>query len=383
MDQFVRRYKFKERRKEQCFNREPYGLSHEKWNDALKSEFDAYRQWCIQAFNPKRPRRMRQRPTTFDKSIQHFENYFGYLVNVRESKIEKADLRLAYVADPQLVGEYIAWHVQHRTNGPSRYMEQMIGLFIRMAHYYLPDVTPAAWDKLAELRQTLDPGLKRDKRDNWNSLATIERIGLAEYPGTGALAQASTDRERLLLALRAQRSLILRLLVRRPLRSRNIRELKVDRNLFNSNGQWIVEFRGEELKVARLQGQQNIYRVSFPPDLVSRLEEFLTLWRPLLPGHNRPELFTVWTKRPFTANALNTEVKKAIFSYTGRATNIHRLRDIWATEFIEQTQDFPLAASMLGDTVETVLRHYMHLRRTNTCEVADRFFAQQVADSSC
>jgi hypothetical protein len=106
-------------------------------------------------------------------------------------------------------------------------------------------------------------------------------------------------------------------------------------------------------------------------------------WRPLLPGHNRPELFTVWTKRPFTANALNTEVKKAIFSYTGRATNIHRLRDIWATEFIEQTQDFPLAASMLGDTVETVLRHYMHLRRTNTCEVADRFFAQQVAGSSC
>lgn len=380
MLEMQRQYKYVDRPKQQDYRHDPYGLPNMRWNDALKAEMEAYRDWRTKPYDPTRAKRLQQRPITFEKSLPEFENYFGYLVNIHDPRIEATKLCLILVADPDLVRDYCFWHMATRTGSPSRYMQKTLGDFYRIARYYLKNVPQEDWAAIEQLRKSLDPDMKRDKQAVWNSLSTIEQIGMLEYPGLAELAYvpASSIYQRAMIAVRAQRSLILRLLVRRPLRCRNICEMKLEHNLRYENGRWMIEFRGDELKVGRVRGCINVYRIQFPEDLVPQLEEFLTTWRSMLPGNNLPELFTAWTGRPFLQNALSTEFKKTIYAYTGRATNIHLIRDIWVTEFLEQTQDFPAAAEMLGDTIETVLRHYAHLRRVDTGALADRFIAQHV-----
>lgn len=156
--------------------------------------------------------------------------------------------------------------------------------------------------------------MNRAPRKHWNSLATIEQAGLSEYPGLAQLAYipATSVDARIAVALKAQRSLIIRLLVRRPLRSRNVCDMKIDHNLRHKNNRWMIEFRIDELNVGRDCGQPSVYRMLFPEDLAPQLEEFLTVWRPMLPGSNRLELFTTRTGRSFTGCALNNGVRKNI-----------------------------------------------------------------------
>ena len=209
--------------------------------------------------------------------------------------------------------------------------------------------------------------MNRDTRKVGYSLATIEQAGLSEYPGLAALAYIPlTSHARIVVALKAQRSLIIRLLVRRPLRNRDVCDMKIDRNLRCANGRWTIEFRAEERVLGQVHGQPDVYRVSFPADLVPQLEEFLAIWRPLLPGDDLPQLFMTRVGYPFTTPALNHEVSKAILKRTSGAINLPQIRQMWATEFLTRTQDYAAAAVMLGDTVETVLRRYAYLRHADT-----------------
>lgn len=268
---------------------------------------------------------------------------------------------------------FAEWHVKQRTDGqPSRYLERTIGEFCRTARDYLK--APAEqWEELLRLRQAVVPDTKRDKWRRTVSLATLEAIGLAEKPNLEELAAATTDYAKAHLALRAQRSLYIRLLVYRPLRNRNLREMKVDDNLYRNGRGWMIEFKGMELKVGRRNGRTNLYRLSWPEDLVPELEEFLKVWRPLLSGQARSELFISRYGQPYTVFGLKKEFKKTVFEYTERAMNLHLVRDVWASEYFAAENDVTVAAQMLGDTVETVLRNYVEPLRKQATEVADRF----------
>jgi hypothetical protein len=359
-----------------CYNKERYGLPRKNWNETLTSEFDIYQKWRTQRLNLDRPLRLKQRAITFTNSIFEFETYFGYLVNIRQLPAD--ELRLQHIAAPELVRAYVEWHAESRADGDSsRYVQKTIGSFVTIARYYLK-VPVEQWMTLNQLRQAVTPQTKRDKRLLRNSLSTLEQVGLAERPTVAALNVAANEHAKKVLAVQAQRSLIIRLLVRRPLRSRNIREMKLERNLLKEDGVWALEFQGEELKIGRLRGRQNTYRILFPADLVEQLEEFLKTWRPWLPGHTRSEVFTTLTGRTFATDTLNTEIKKAVYAYTKRPTNIHLFRDIWVSEFLIETQDFISAAEVLGDRIETVLARYADLRRIDAGAIADRFMEEKI-----
>ncbi len=106
------------------------------------------------------------------------------------------------------------------------------------------------------------------------------------------------------------------------------------------------------------------------------LETFLKEWRPVLKKNGNDHVFLSRKGKTLSQNAINAQVRKAIYEHTGRLTNIHMIRDIWATEYIEATQNFSIAASVLGDRLETVLRRYVHLRMTNAGQKADEFIAK-------
>lgn len=366
-----RQFNFSARSKNVSHNRDPYGLLYEDWNESLKAEFAAFREWRTALFNTDRPRRLCQRPNTFDGSIRLFQTYFGYLVNICHE--DPQTLRLAHVANAQRVRAFAEWHVRYRTDDqPSRYLERIVGDFCRVARDYLK-LPAAQWQELYRLRQAVVPDAKRDKHKTAVSLAMLEEIGKAEKPSLQELEAAKTHYEKGLLALRAQRSLYIRLLVYRPLRSRNIREMKIGENLYQDGEGWIIEFRGIELKVGRRNGRTNIYRLNWPKELVPQLEEFIKHWRPLLPGHKRPELFVSRLGLPYTVFGLNGEFKKTIFAYTGYAMNIHLVRNVWASEYFAAENDVTVAANLLGDSIETVIRHYVDPLRKQFTVVADRF----------
>jgi len=377
MSTMTRRYHFKERLRGRRYNQNPYGLPRRLWNSELTAEFNDYQDWCTQKLNLLRSSlHLRQRPTTFEKSVSFFEGYFGFLVNTRGE--DPATLRLAHVADVERVTSYVVWHSEQRAGGPSRYTQRTVSIFGRVARYYLKTPTQQ-WMDLDDLRKLVAPDTARDKRENWVALADLDQIGRQEWPTRQDLERAQTPHEKMLLALGAQRSLIIRLLVRRPLRSRNIREMSLRKNLYQINGEWMLEYQGDELKVSKQGQRPNIYKIRFPSDLVTDLNEFLNVWRPVLPSDQQDQVFITWTGHPFTQTALNLEFRKVVYAYTERATNIHLIRDIWATEFLEKTQDFITAAAMLGDRIETVLARYAHLRRVNAGDIADRFVRSVVA----
>lgn len=76
----------------------------------------------------------------------------------------------------------------------------------------------------------------------------------------------------------------------------------------------MIEFRGMELMVGRRNGRTNLYRLSWPKDLVPELEEFLKVWRPLLPEEARPELFIARMGQLYTVFGLNKSSRKRCLS---------------------------------------------------------------------
>ena len=110
MTTLVRKFQYQQRPKITPLNHDPYGLLYSGWNDVLKAEFAAFREWRITLFNTDRPRRLCQRPSTFENSINTFENYFGYLVNVCHEDPQL--LRLVHVTSAstdQTGGNAVYW----------------------------------------------------------------------------------------------------------------------------------------------------------------------------------------------------------------------------------------------------------------------------------
>jgi site-specific recombinase XerC len=173
---------------------------------------------------------------------------------------------------------------------------------------------------------------------------------------------------------------MLRLLVRIPLRSRNLREMQLDRNLQRVDGTWQLTFKGDELKISWRNGRPHQVTYAFPADLTDLLNEWLTIWRPLLlRDAPHKEVFLNREGQPYSAGNLRKAILKTTYKFEGVAVNPHTIRDIWATEYIKATRDFAGAAYMLGNTVEIVLKHYAHLLDADAEERAISWLQSRLA----
>jgi hypothetical protein len=137
-------------------------------------------------------------------------------------------------------------------------------------------------------------------------------------------------------AYRVALSLLRRFLVRRPLRQRNLREMQLQRNLYQDHeGLWRIRFSGQELKVDRRNGGVNRYECLFPPDLVPLFEEYLTTWRPRLAKAGEEHVFLNSKGHPFTANRLTGVVAISTTRFARVGVTSHLIHDIFATEYLK------------------------------------------------
>jgi integrase len=325
-----------------------FGLPHQEWPPDIQAGWQTYLARCDMSI----------RQTRLESNVVHLSLYLGYLTRIVGRQPTWED-----IFDTGQLRAFVQWHAARLERQPiSAAGWQTVIVAATIAKVLgRPDAR-----SLADFRNALPtPEPLHNKRDHWVSLAQLEAVAEA-WLQEGRAPDPYEKRSRhrgAIAASRFQKGVILKLLVRVPLRQRNIRELKLDRNLYQDHEKhWHLHFRGTELKIGMRETRVNEYHVDltdYCPDFIPVLEEFLGTRRPKLPGAAESKfLFLTHLGRPFTSGHLGVELRFAVGTRTGKRFYPHLIRSIWATEYLERTQDFTTASVLLGDTLREVMKTY-------------------------
>jgi integrase len=317
----------------------------------------------------------------------------GFAVHYQHLPAELLTLR--DLCDPALVHAFVTWWVEERCGKLTASLRMVVIHLEVIARHWIKDLAYAEALKDLLRGDLAVADAVRDKQTRWLSLAQIDAVGQTVYPlnptrvhdfwEARTIQRHLTDPARYPLPSKSCDltryaywvgvSLILRFLVRRPLRQRNIREMRLQRNLYKDHdGLWRIRFSGQELKVDRRDGGVNRYECEFPSDLVPLLVEYLTVWRPRLAKAGEEHVFLNSKGRPFSANRLTGVVAVTTMRFARVGVTPHMIRDIFATEYLKQNPgDAAGVAKRLGNTIQVVYKHYAHLLDQEADTRADNF----------
>ena len=345
----------------------PYRLAQAQWPADIEREWQNYLEILDR----------RVRANTLEAYAYLLEAFFGYRAHVQGATPTWDDL---FRVD--LLRHFVRWHGERLgRDDNSATGFKLVRVVAAIANVLeLDQALPLAQSRrtllVAYARKLKAPDPLRDKqRYHWATLPEIEAVANSLL-AAGRIPFVTNPHNIHAGAIRAtnfQLGLIFKLLVRVPLRQRNIRELQYPKHLWQDRaGDWILRFEGKELKVATRKGDANVFQVrlsrlypkdgSTPDDFIPTLEEFITNYRPLLPkAQTSPFLFLTHCGNPFSVDTLRVEITTAMERRTGVRLNPHVIRDIAATTLLKQGHSYDMVAALLGNTVATVIKHYAHL----------------------
>jgi hypothetical protein len=347
-----------------------YALPQCEWPPDVQAGWQDYQARCG----------MRLRETTLQGYAYRLALYLGYVRNVVGRQPTWEDC-----FDPAQLRAFARWHARKVERSVSVFGRQVVVMLAAMAKVIEHPNARA----LADLRNALPtPEPLHVKRAHWVSLAKLEEVAEACLTeGRAPLPVNKTNRHPgAQRASQFQKGVILKLLVRIPLRQRNVRELQLDRNLYQDQAEpkhWHIHFAGSELKVGTRKGRINEYHVNlteYCPDLLPLLEEWRTVYRPRLPGAaTSPLLFLTKQGRQFTTSGLGLELTDTVAMRTNQRFYPHLIRTIWATEYLTHPDthgDYQTAATMLGDDLAMVIETYCYLVNKDQHAKAKAFLAK-------
>lgn len=397
----------------------------------LRKELDEYWEWATDEFVLNRPRTRKRRAISAKHDRELLRRIAGF--HVKHCGAVAATLSLQNLVDESAAAKYVNWFISHHGRATFTLQNVLISL-VSLANYLAiiaksnkqrVKMTDAS-RRLESIRERLpDCVAVRDKKKLWLSLEQIEACGINRYPRNTARLATASDAVRQKLqtlntkghhsnlkhtAIYALESLLVRLMIRIPLRLRNFCEMSWNpvrpeegKNLFRMDGSWYVRFSGSELKVGMRRGKVVSILHRVPSELTWLIEEVLTKWRPIITGvpYSLPEegksgpnryqeppqtkapadkkapgnvlLFLTGDCKPATREVIRFWVESTTYAYTGVAVYPHLIRDIWATTYIKETGDIAGAARRLGNTYEITLKHYAHLLDEEAEEKGDAF----------
>jgi integrase len=325
-----------------------YRLSLDQWPPALQRSWERYYHQMS----------LRVRDITLAEALSLLERYVGYLINIRHSPI----CRWQQLFEVEHLDAYVRWQA-------ARHQVRMTTTGEKLATRLCAIAQVQELPQLAALRRYKrdlpPPEPMHDEDHNAPEPADLERTGtlLLAHARQPYYIDLRREHPGLRHALLFARGLILRLLVRIPLRARNIITLQCDTNLFREDGIWSLRFRGDELKVGRRGGRPNTWRSPWPPDLVPELEEYLTDHRPKLPGADMTRyLFLTKGGRPYTRSELRFNLNIALMKCTGKRFYTHWARHIYATHMRDEGAAVETVAHMLNNTPQVVYANYYQTR---------------------
>jgi hypothetical protein len=379
---------------------------------SFQNELAAYRKWTTSPITPKRPTSLARRPITQDRAEEVIKRFAGYLVKFKGFHAE--EITLACLTVPQNLADYIGWYVENQGGRYTAGLKYICSKVTTLATYL--QITAATDDVKQDIEQRITeikeftvalPATVQvvDKKARWISLKELDAIGAAHDPVNFAKRDMSYSRFRELtvffrereqgifpkkktfckIALQACESLMLRLIVRIPLRQRNLRIMEwnparpeLGRHLYKCNGLWRIRFSGKDLKVSHRGSKENMVDFEFPPDLSAELDRYIKLWRPLVVkstsnlhraperAEDRPkivnqEYFFLNSKgKPFTSKNIVELISHLTYKYVGVSMTPHIIRSVWSTEYLEEKgmDGVATCAYMINDTIQTVLTTY-------------------------
>lgn len=234
------------------------GFAKSAWPERLKREFAAYRDWKIKPIlTESEGRALRKqpcRPITIDKKqVSDLNRMVGYMV--RERGI--LDFGLLEMCDPDMFAAYLNWHLSQEADGGyvtakhtsialalvSRYLVATGQLEQRrdekdiwQVFYQLGQEVVMLGASRGEVSEPSDVGdwkpadLRRIGYDGWRIEAPVPK-GVGKHIHVNAIFS------------RKRSALFFFLAFETPLRVRNWREMRWEKNLFRSNdGRWTVHF---------------------------------------------------------------------------------------------------------------------------------------------
>ena len=334
-----------------------YRLPLEEWPIQMQQEYQKYRKWTTDKFVYGRPRRNKQREGTARGNLRHLERIAGYFVNIQG--IEKEKLTFDMFLDKMLITSFLSWLSSQR--GASD-----IALFHSVSHLISIGLSYCKLTKeeltwLGELKEELQRAKPEDKSHKMVSLKELQSLPTRLRHDRMHLDQVSKGRRKKVSqkrwAMMVRNEFLIRFMIATVLRSRNVREARLGRNVFQtSDGSWKILFDGDETKTG------NKLSFSLLPDFDPYLEEYLDQARPILTcDGNSDLLFTSVRGRPLTGPVLGDIIRNASLKYLGKPVHPHLIRDIVATDLLIETGDYLMVSKLLGhESLDTTLKIYGH-----------------------
>lgn len=159
--------------------------------------------------------------------------------------------------------------------------------------------------------------------------------------------------------------LMIALLAYRPVRAKNFVNIKINENLIQTGGQWLIRFSPRETK------NRKHFEAEFPIDLVEELEKYLSIYRPFLLslGHSSGHKIQtdptnyLWISnegRNLDIGSFTVAIKRRTEQYFGAYIYPHLFRDASVTTLVRhEPASAKLTKSVLGhNSIEITNRHY-------------------------
>ena len=344
-------------------HRTSYVLSQHEWPANIQAA------WQTHAVS----RQLKTRQTTLTNYSHNLSSYIGFLINIEGLSVQWDDL-----FDTSHLDRFIRWHSQlHQvriTATGHKVAETLKILASQLNHPSLPTLK-------GYCRDLPTPEPMHNKQQHEVTLRDLETIGLSALQDARkpTVNTSHVIHPGLHRAVQHQHALMLRLLVRIPLRSRNLREIQLDKNLYqDQHGSWHLHFSGSELKVDTRNGRTNEYHVNlteYCPELLDHLEEFLKVHRPRIPNsETSPLLFLTRGGKPYMVESVRQELSVLVLRRSNKRFYPHLIRTIWASEYLAtEKATVQVAAAMLGDTPQMVYKRYYETQEKKAHAQASQF----------
>jgi hypothetical protein len=376
----------------------------------LAQDLDSYVGWCTPKAVKGRSRKIYKRPTTLAQTRSIVARVGGYAVNIlgREAKT----LTLRDLCAPDLLEQFSWWYIARCGGKRTATLRRSVSEMATIArHFYRDEACATALWGIIQSDEL--PEEEPVKSEVWLDLEMLDAIGESLYPFNAQRQQENYEARRIAQHLLDPRitlphwqnlkyrgiwvahALMLQLWTHRPFRQRNIREMKLGKNLIaEPGGSYRLHFEGDELKVdrRRYKGHQTVLNVSdshFPRRLLPRLHEWLTVWRPrLVPSPDFPYVFCSANGTPILRDSLTIVMKRHLGMFTASMPGgpylitPHMLRVLWTTQMLIAGLDILTVAKLLGDTLQVVYHHYLIVDKSRPVSPWTRQLAKQIAEGT-
>jgi hypothetical protein len=390
-------------------DRSPYGLK--VWPAKLAQDTEAYLQYCQRPIARGRSWKIVKR----DVSCMHTRNVISRVAGyaVQERGMAPDTLDLAALTESTLLDAFVWWKLERRGMSTTG-VRNDLGTMLTIAKHWVKDESRVKG--IQALFGDLPPAVAvRDKESLWLDLEELDLIGQSRHPANPRRMEgqpsewtrwlftylADPDAVRLppswlagegpnmkLVTMWIGLSLMIRFWVHRPLRQRQIRDMKLSNLIPQPNGRYDILLTGEELKVARRRGHVNRWEAHWPRALLAPLEEWLTRWRPRIAAPDCPYLFVNSRGKPFGASQMVEMLEWTTWNFTQDraagpiALNPHQIRTLWGTQMVLAKLDILTIARLLGDNIQMVYERYALNQKPRPISQWTKALAQAIGEGT-